>query len=311
MWISLIDTVANTLQDIRDGKLGYPIKYENRFHILRHTEIFSLTRNSIHFREGVNEADTNQLIRQINAIVHINNVFQGFDYCSSENELQDVIASGEWGRYFDGVKILNSHIVEALTQDKVIESTVPSEPLLTGTSLTIPQHIPEIYAFRDRTEKLPNLNPYDRRREIADPEITKIKLQRRNLVHKELIDKMESWLRNIGANPKENEHIDLFAKIPGDGSFIFEMKSGGDSLLEQIRKGLSQLYEYRYRYRSVIDDPHISLCLVLPENPITISWVTDYLCNDREINICWFDEQNTPLWPDICTARMAVLHKKS
>ena len=43
-----------------------------------------------------------------------------------------------------------------------------------------------------------------------------------------------------------NEHIDLFAKIPTDGSFIFEMKSGGVSLLDQIRKGLSQLYEYRY-----------------------------------------------------------------
>ena len=111
-------------------------------------------------------------------------------------------------------------------------------------------------------------------REIVDPELTKIKRQRRNLAHKELIDKMDSWLRQIGAIPKENDHIDLFAKIPSDGSFIFEMKSGGENLLEQVRKGLSQLYEYRYRYKEKINDPHISLCLVLPEMPDSIPWIS-------------------------------------
>jgi len=93
----------------------------------------------------------------------------------------------------------------------------------------------------------------------------------------------------------------------GDGSFIFEMKSGGGSLLEQIRKGLSQLYEYRYRYRNAIGGDSVSLCLVLPENPTSIPWVTDYLCTDREINICWFDEDAKPSWPDLCKKDMAVL----
>jgi hypothetical protein len=85
------------------------------------------------------------------------------------------------------------------------------------------------------------------------------------------------------------------------------MKSGGDSLLEQIRKGLSQLYEYRYRYRAVINDNHISLCLVLPESPDVIPWITEYLCNDREINICWFNDEDELEWPQICAKQMQVL----
>jgi hypothetical protein len=133
---------------------------------------------------------------------------------------------------------------------------------------------------------------------------------RRNLIHKELVDKMDCWLRNIGAQPKENDHIDLVAKIPSDGSFILEMKSGGESLLEQIRKGISQLYEYKYRYKSVINDDHISLCLVLPESPDSIPWITEYVCNDRKINICWFNDNGDLSWPSICSEQMKVLERK-
>ena len=113
--------------------------------------------------------------------------------------------------------------------------------------------------------------------------------------------------KRLGANPQENDHIDLFARIPEDGSFIFEMKSGGESILEQIRKGLSQLYEYRYRYRGVIGGDDIALCLVLPEPPAT-PWVADYLCNDRDINICWFEGEGDNLaFHELCAEGMAPL----
>ena len=88
---------------------------------------------------------------------------------------------------------------------------------------------------------------------------------------------------------------------------FFEMKSGGESILDQIRKGLSQLYEYRYRYRNNIEDEDISLCLVLPENPKSLPWVTDYLCEDREISLCWFDNGDVLEWPDACANRMEAL----
>lgn len=309
--LPLLTDVVTALDDIRNNRLRFPNKYESRFHTLKHTEIFLLGHGRIQLRSGVNKADRNQLIRQLEAIANINFEFTGFDHCVTKNDLENVIASGEWGRYFDGVKILPSHIVEALTKDEAMETAMPVESAITGENPVTPLPVAEIYPFKPRTGVLPTPKPYDRRKELTDPELTKIKRQRRNLAHKELIDLMENWLRKIGASPQENEHIDLFAKIPGDGSFIFEMKSGGESLLEQIRKGLSQLYEYRYRYRNVIDDQHISLCLVLPENPSSLPWITDYLCTDREINICWFNEEGVPSWPELCSNNMEVLREPS
>lgn len=302
-----MDDVAVALDEIRHGRLDVPEKYESRFHILRHTEMFVFKHGMARLRDSVNEADRSQLLRQLDAICGINGQFNGFDDCTTGQDVQQVIAGGAWGLYFDGARTLPSDIVEALASDQALETAMPLEPRSAGESAVLPQPVAEIYPFRERGGFPPPIRPYDRRREMADPELTRIKLQRRNLAHKELVDKMDTWLRTLGAQPQENDHIDLFARIPGDGSFIFEMKSGGESILEQIRKGLSQLYEYRYRYRGAIGGRDISLCLVLPENPASIPWITEYLCEDREINVCWFEKGGNLLWPEPCTERMEAL----
>jgi hypothetical protein len=300
-------SVARTLQAIRQGNLNNtPARYESRFHTLRHTEMFVLERGTVRLRDTVNDADRQQLLRQIDAMCAIDLQFNGFDGCTRVRDVEDVIASGRWGHYFDGVRVLPSDIVEALTSDVALESTMPLEPEKAGEAPVIPQPVAERYPLRERTGDLPAVRPFDRRREMADPELTRIKRQRRNLAHKELVNKMDAWLRRLGANPKENDHIDLFAKIPDDGSFIFEMKSGGESILEQIRKGLSQLYEYRYRYRAMIDDD-VSLCLVLPEPPASIPWAADYLCKDREINVCWFEDGDKLAFSELCAEGMVNL----
>ncbi len=302
-----IKDVLAVLRAARNGELEFEGKYETRFHLLKHTEIFATERGFIRLRDGVTNADKIQLIKQLDAISSIGNYFDGLDACKSKEDLQDVAASGKWGRYFDGLKVLPAHVVDVLTRDTALESASKMMPEIEYDEKIVPTFAPETYPFRIRSGQLLSPKPFDRRRELADPDMTRIKRQKRNLAHKELIDKMESWLRTLGVQPQENDHIDLFAKIPGDGSFIFEMKSGGESLLEQIRKGLSQLYEYRYRYQKVINDNHVSLCLVLPENPTNIPWVTDYLCDDRDINICWFESDGKPMWPQVCAKNMAVL----
>lgn len=298
--------VVSALDEIRHGKRSVPEKYESRFHTLRHTEIFVLERGTVRLRNGVNDADRDQLLRQIDAICSIDNQFNGFDDCTTGQDIEEVIASGEWGKYFDGVRMLPSEIVEALTSDRALE-VVNREPPAVEDVPVLPRPMAEIYPLRERGRTPPPVRPFDRRREMADPELTRIKRQRRNLAHKELIDKMDLWLRSLGARPQENEHIDMFAKIPDDGSFIFEMKSGGDSILEQIRKGLSQLYEYRFRYSGMIGEGDVSLCLVLPESPTSIPWITEYLCKDREINVCWFEEGGNLAWPEACAERMVVM----
>jgi hypothetical protein len=307
-----IDDVITTLCGIRAGSIPVPQRYESRFHTLRHTEMFEIGQGYARMRAGVDENDSALLRRRLEAVCNINNQFNDFDSCRDGQDIETVIARGAWGKYFDGIMVLPSSVVEALTSDSALESkeynVVPSR-----TARPTPQRpTAEVYPLRDRTTNLPPIRPYDRQREMADPELTRVKLQRRNLMHKELINKMDSWLRQLGAQPKENDHIDLFAKIPSDGSFIFEMKSGGDSLLEQIRKGLSQLYEYRYRYKSTINDTHISLCLVLPELPDSIPWIVNYLCEDREINICWFNDNGHLEWPSVCNSTMShLIHPQS
>ena len=298
-----LDSVADALTRIRGGSVQIPKRYESRFHTLRHTEMFVLRQRTVQLRPTVNQFDASQLLRQFEAISTIENQFNGFDGCKSGDDLEGVIASGEWGRYFDGIRILPSNIVEALATDYA----VALEPSRLREATPLPQPLPEVYPLRPWGARPTPPRPYDRQREFADPEVTRIKRQRRNLAHKELIGKMDTWLRRIGARPKDNEHIDLFARIPNDGSFIFEMKSGGDNILDQIRKGISQLYEYRYRYKRAIGDDDISLCLVLPEEPSSIPWISDYICQDRDINLCWFDEAGEPEWPELCAQGMHVL----
>ena len=304
-----MDRVADTLDAVRKGRLPVPEQYERRFHILRHTGMFSVWKGAIRLRSALNEPDSDQLTRQLDAICDIDNEFDGFDDCISGRDLEGIIASGDWGRYFDGVRILPARIVQTLTSDDVLDAFRPLEGVAAAAVPIIPAPVADLYPFKDRGGRPPRPGSYDRRSEMADPELTRIKMQRRNLVHKDLVDKMDGWLRDLGAVPKENEHIDLFAQIPDDGSFIFEMKSGGESILDQIRKGLSQLYEYRYRYRNNIEDEDVALCLVLPESPKSIPWISEYLCEDREINLCWFDDDGTLSYPDACADRMEVLFR--
>ena len=304
-----LDDVTTALGGVRSGDIPCPPKYESRFHTLRHTEMFLLESGAISLRPAMNTADADQLTHQLDAICSIDIQFDGFDDCTSGSDLKTVIASGAWGRYFDSVRVLPSHIVQTLTSDDALDASWPSEPVAAyGTSI-IPAPRANSYPFRVRGRTPRKPPPYDRGREMADPELTRIKMQRRNLAHKELVDKMDELLRGLGAEPKENEHIDLFSQIPGDGFFIFEMKSGGEGILDQIRKGLSQLYEYRYRYRPTIGEEDIFLCLVLPENPTSLPWISDYLCEDREINLCWFDSVGTLKWPTACGDKMEVLSR--
>ncbi|MBL7915588.1 MAG: hypothetical protein JNL49_11140 [Bacteroidia bacterium] len=109
------------------------------------------------------------------------------------------------------------------------------------------------------------------------------KLERANSAHKLLVDNVANRIKNAGAIPKSNRFVDLATTL--DKNYIFEMKSTTSSNHQsQIRKGISQLYEYRYL--QAIEN--VNLVLVI-ENPLTGSqtWLTDYLANDREILLVW------------------------
>lgn len=102
--------------------------------------------------------------------------------------------------------------------------------------------------------------------------------------HEMLVNLMAERLRQRGLVPKANRYVDLSARWQAD-DFLFEMKSTTDENLHgQVRRGLSQLYEYRY----IQNVPAAKLVLVL-ENPLPrkLSWMGDYLTKDRGILLVW------------------------
>jgi len=114
--------------------------------------------------------------------------------------------------------------------------------------------------------------------------VDEAKRERATKGHQTLVNLMAERLRQRGTVPKANRYIDLSARWEGD-DYLFEMKSTTeDNPHAQIRRGLSQLYEYRY-IQNVQD---AKLVLVL-ENPLPrkLGWIEDYLVNDRGILFVW------------------------
>ncbi|MGB7202013.1 MAG: hypothetical protein WBD16_07060, partial [Pyrinomonadaceae bacterium] len=85
---------------------------------------------------------------------------------------------------------------------------------------------------------------------------------RARVSHRHLINLTAERITAAGGIPKSNDLIDLAVNL--DSDFIFEMKSTTDTnVRSQVRKGISQLYEYRY----LQNKPEANLVLVV-ESPI-------------------------------------------
>ncbi len=102
--------------------------------------------------------------------------------------------------------------------------------------------------------------------------------------HETLVRLMAEQLRKHGALPKANRYVDLSARLNGS-DFLFEMKSTTEANPHsQIRKGLSQLYEYRY----IQNVPRGKLVLVIEQPlPKKLLWMDKYLVKDRGVLLVW------------------------
>lgn len=108
--------------------------------------------------------------------------------------------------------------------------------------------------------------------------------ERADGAHRMLTNLVASKIRDIGAIPKRNSYIDLSAVI-NDGFYVFEMKSTtNENAHSQVRRAISQLYEYRYIQQA----PEAQLVVVI-ENPLPRDkqWLIDYVVADRGLKIVW------------------------
>lgn len=118
----------------------------------------------------------------------------------------------------------------------------------------------------------------------SDPAARLAALEQASNTHKEILNKLDGLLKSSGYESRETTQIDLLAQI-GDQQWLFEVKSSHENnYLTQVRHGVAQLYEYRYRWAS----PSAKLCLVMQTVvPSRLEWLPDYLNNKLEIALCW------------------------
>ncbi len=102
--------------------------------------------------------------------------------------------------------------------------------------------------------------------------------------HRHLVNMVASRIKQADSIPRHNNLIDLATRYE-EFDFIFEMKSiTNRNAKDQIRKGVSQLYEYRF-LQNLPDAKLILVIETLP--PIEFEWMIDYLEADRNINVVW------------------------
>lgn len=288
--------------------------FERRFHILNHTDFIQVINGWIHLRETYSPEDAARQLELLRAIGNTNIQFEGFDSATSKKDLEEVVLSGAWGNYFDGAVTLTADIVQLVSNEASLISPPPFpsvEPQEADDLIPDNTKLKFKYPLRERDSDFSSVpSGPGKNQPPTDPEVTRIKRQKSNLMHKIIMSQLDEYLRALDAVPLENEHIDMYAKIPGYGGFLFEVKSvSNENLLSQTRKGLSQLYEYRYRYRGDIEED-VTLCLVYPKEPKDIEWLQEYLCLDRDIAVCWF-ANDLLQYPKFCSEKMKTIDSRA
>ena len=303
-----IENIKSVLLDFRSGKINEPNRYEKRFHILNHTNFLVADKGIIRIRQPINNNDLENIKLKLSVINSINKEFIEFDSIKKEDDLVDEIKKGRWGIYFDCTNTISQDNINILTREvlNTYEDT-KSTAVFPESNIEIIKYS-SIYDFKP-VNITASINETKNNKKIvyADPELTRIRRQRANLTHKILLEQLYQYLSEIGATSFENEHIDLYSELPSKERFVFEVKSiTPDNLLSQTRKGVSQLYEYRYRYKERIGYD-VNLFLVYPQEPISITWLQEYICFDRRIGIIWFDENNKFKFSSYCESMVRPL----
>jgi hypothetical protein len=180
---------------------------------------------------------------------------------------------------------------------------------MSGSRLTLgqlPVAVPIVHYESDEEPIFPNRYELEEYRQQAQRVakskeaityyVDQAKRERGTSSHGMLVNLMAQHLRQRGAFPKANRYIDLSVRWQ-NVDYLFEMKSTTeDNPHAQIRRGLSQLYEYRY----IQDVKEAKLVLVI-ENalPQENRWMENYLVKDRGVLLIWNGNGKFNCAPDL------------
>lgn len=318
--------VASVLKYLANGAI-MPAKVGRKsFKFLEATDLFRVhSHGMISFLTTGDLASDTVKEDQCSAIRQSESFFEGFSKSKSVHELREVAFSEAWDDYFDALRTLNPSVIKRLTsQPPIAERTKDSvSDAVALNETTSPAEEPNVKKTTENKPFFAKDKPTTFSIAVAkaDPEQTRIKRERRNAYHDLILKIIAGKLMINNIKSSFNESIDLYALIQNpalqlgerfstaasylegaslpyfhdgnldDVSLLFEAKSVEESILiPQTRRGISQLYEYRYRYSSNVLTKNVVLVLALQASPRQESWLTDYLVGDRGIAVCWLNE---------------------
>lgn len=118
-----------------------------------------------------------------------------------------------------------------------------------------------------------------------------VKLERANYQHFLLEKAVVALCREAGLQTSTNRHIDVLVQNDQE-SIIFEMKSSGPGAIRaQIRRALSQVFEYRYLYRDHLKAKQ-HLCIAIERKPRGAQeWFIEYL-SSIGVGLIWKNDDN-------------------
>lgn len=133
-------------------------------------------------------------------------------------------------------------------------------------------------------------------------EVDRVKTERANMTHERLRSTLANRIKRLGFVPTYNRYIDLAVRM-ANRDFIIEVKSSGN-VRAQIRRGISQLYEYRY-LQSLPD----AVLVLLLEKPLSGEnrWLLDYLIEDRGICVLWDDRDDELFTTGKCMEKLPFM----
>jgi len=285
------DTIARRVRQFRRNPISsHPTTALRNLHILQHTGLIRKPRH-------VSRLELNPLAglpsTEIGAIAHaIAGSTSNFPVppagASTDGIAEwarNALNSGDWSSYYSGQNLPTS-----LATSIASSVTEVAGDLINGTDLG--PNAPLLDFDRERRERRERMV-----RRIADPLEAQALRERANLAHRTLLEILAGRLRANNVRPMSNVFIDLACLEPK--RMIFEVKScNSGNFIDQVRKGVSQLYEYRYRNA---DLEGARLVLALEEPPRgDLTWLIDYLVGDRSIAVMWLEGESNLACPSYC-----------
>lgn len=177
----------------------------------------------------------------------------------------------------DALKVHTSKKYRDRRQKIIIKKIERTLSLLEGISSLLPKEIKKVSLKKFKSK---HIKEYEKKKGKYEKDLSKQEKSHKR--HEYIVNLLAEKIHMIGYQPEEGGPLDLTAKI-GRYRYLFEVKSCNKGTIKsQIRRGIAQLYEYKY---FIFPNQQINLCLVLELEPY--QEFVEYLENDRSILVMW------------------------